>query len=112
MHILSIVISELVPKVAPRQNALKSDLKKSRICPIWGQSDPRWTQYEIPNGTWKRALAVQEVQEWRHLTLAADWIIPHIHMELVHFRPATEDVSRQRGHVVVAEVKGDGVLVT
>ena len=27
-----------------RQNVLKSDLKKSRICPIWGQSDPFWGQ--------------------------------------------------------------------
>ena len=26
------------------QNVLKSDLKKSRICPIWGQSDPLWSQ--------------------------------------------------------------------
>ena len=25
-------------------NALKSDLKKSRICLIWGQSDPLWSQ--------------------------------------------------------------------
>ena len=25
-----------------RTNALKSDLKKPRICPIWGQSDPLW----------------------------------------------------------------------
>ena len=24
-------------------NALKSDLKKPRICPIWGQSDPIWS---------------------------------------------------------------------
>ena len=29
---------------AQRQNVLKSDLKKSRICPIWGQSDPFWVQ--------------------------------------------------------------------
>ena len=29
---------------ALRQNILKSDLKKSRICPIWGQSDPFWVQ--------------------------------------------------------------------
>ena len=28
---------------AVRQNVLKSDRKKSRICPIWGQSDPLWT---------------------------------------------------------------------
>ena len=26
-------------------NALKSDLKKPRICPIWGQSDPRQTYH-------------------------------------------------------------------
>ena len=26
---------------AVRQNVLSSDLKKSRICPIWRQSDPR-----------------------------------------------------------------------
>ena len=26
------------------QNVLKSDLKKFRICPIWGQSDPFWVQ--------------------------------------------------------------------
>ena len=30
--------------LAQRQNVLKSDLKKSRICPIWGQSDPFWVQ--------------------------------------------------------------------
>ena len=29
---------------APAPNALKSDLKKPRICPIWGQSDPLWSQ--------------------------------------------------------------------
>ena len=27
-----------------RQNVLKSDLKRSRICRIWGQSDPFWVQ--------------------------------------------------------------------
>ena len=31
-----------------RQNVLKSDLKKSRICPIWGQSDPFWSQTYHP----------------------------------------------------------------
>ena len=35
----------LTPK-AP--NALKSDLKKPRICPIWGQSDPLWSQTYQP----------------------------------------------------------------
>ena len=29
-------------------NALKSDLKKPRICPIWGQSDPLWSQTYHP----------------------------------------------------------------
>ena len=29
---------------AVRQNVLKSDLNKSRICPIWCQSDHIWTQ--------------------------------------------------------------------
>ena len=29
-------------------NALKSDLKKPRICPIWGQSDPLWSQTYLP----------------------------------------------------------------
>ena len=29
-------------------NALESDLKKSRICPIWGQSDPLWRQTYHP----------------------------------------------------------------
>ena len=29
-------------------NALKSDLKKLRICPIWGQSDPLWSQTYHP----------------------------------------------------------------
>ena len=29
-------------------NVLKSDLKKSRICPIWGQSDPLWSQTYHP----------------------------------------------------------------
>ena len=29
---------------APAPNALKCDLKKSRICPICGQSDPIWSQ--------------------------------------------------------------------
>ena len=28
--------------------ALKSDLKKPRICPIWGQSDPFWSQTYHP----------------------------------------------------------------
>ena len=31
-------------------NALKSDLKKPRICPIWGQSDPLWSQTYHPCG--------------------------------------------------------------
>ena len=29
-------------------NALKSDLRKPRICPIWGQSDPLWSQTYHP----------------------------------------------------------------
>ena len=29
-------------------NALKSDLIKPRICPIWGQSDPLWSQTYHP----------------------------------------------------------------
>ena len=29
-------------------NALKSDLKKPRICPIWSQSDPLWSQTYHP----------------------------------------------------------------
>ena len=29
---------------APAPNALKSDLKKPCICPIWGQSDSLWSQ--------------------------------------------------------------------
>ena len=29
-------------------NTLKSDLKKPRICPIWGQSDPLWSQTSHP----------------------------------------------------------------
>ena len=29
-------------------NALESDLKKPRICPIWGQSDPLWSQTYHP----------------------------------------------------------------
>ena len=32
----------------PGPNALKSDLRKSRICPIWGQSDPLWSQTYHP----------------------------------------------------------------
>ena len=32
----------------PAPNALKSDLIKSRICPIWGQSDPLWSQTYHP----------------------------------------------------------------
>ena len=32
-----------------RQNVLKSDLKKSQICPIWGvHSDPLWSQTYHP----------------------------------------------------------------
>ena len=33
---------------APAPNALKSDLEKPRICPIWGQSDPLWSQTYHP----------------------------------------------------------------
>ena len=29
-------------------DVLKSNLKKSRICPIWGQSDPIWSQTYHP----------------------------------------------------------------
>ena len=29
-------------------NVLKSDMKKSRICLIWGQSDPLWSQIYHP----------------------------------------------------------------
>ena len=34
--------------LAPAPNALKSDMKKPRICPIWGQSDPLWSQTYHP----------------------------------------------------------------
>ena len=33
---------------APAPKALKSDLKKPRICLIWGQSDPLWSQTYHP----------------------------------------------------------------
>ena len=33
---------------APAPNALKSDLKKSRICPIWGQCDHFGAKPNIP----------------------------------------------------------------
>ena len=35
---------------SPGKNLLKSDLKKSRICPIWGQSDPLWAKCGITVG--------------------------------------------------------------
>ena len=34
--------------IMSRPNALKSDLKKLRICPIWGQSDTLWSQAYHP----------------------------------------------------------------
>ena len=37
--------------ISPRQNELKSDMKKSRICPICGQSDPLWDQ-NLTSLTW------------------------------------------------------------
>ena len=37
---------------AESPNALKSDLKKSRICPIWDHSDPLWRQIYHPCPDW------------------------------------------------------------
>ena len=34
--------------LAGRQNDLKTDMKKSRICPIWGQTDTLWSQTYHP----------------------------------------------------------------
>ena len=34
--------------IAGAPNALKSDPKKPRICPIWGKSDPLWSQTYHP----------------------------------------------------------------
>ena len=36
------------PVGSPSQNILNSDLKKSKICPIWGQSNPIWTGESPP----------------------------------------------------------------
>ena len=41
-------ISDFSAFGAGAPNALKSDLKKTRICPIWGQSDPLWSQTYHP----------------------------------------------------------------
>ena len=38
----------IVPDTSFDPNVLISDLKKSRICPIWGQSDPLWSQTYHP----------------------------------------------------------------
>ena len=35
-------------QISTEPNVLKSDLKKSRICPIWGKSDPLWSQTYHP----------------------------------------------------------------
>ena len=40
--------SDLSAFGAGAPNALKSDLKKARICPIWDQSDPLWIQTYDP----------------------------------------------------------------
>ena len=40
--------SDLSAFGAPAPNALKSDLKKPRICLIWGQSDQLWSQTYHP----------------------------------------------------------------
>ena len=35
-------------KALREENALKSDLKMSQICPIWGQFKPPWAQIYHP----------------------------------------------------------------
>ena len=43
-------------------NALKSDLKKPRICPIWGQSDQLWSQTYHPGDdlhVWKHSVYIR-----------------------------------------------------
>ena len=50
---------------SPAPNALKSDLKKPRICPIWGQSDPLWSQTYNP---WLKCSP-----EYWHLSVAVNF---------------------------------------
>ena len=40
--------SDFIAFDAGAPNALKSDSKMPRICPIWGQSDPLWSQIYHP----------------------------------------------------------------
>ena len=52
--------------LAVRQNVLKSDLKKSRICLIWGQSDPFWVQiwWARPHNPWVLLIPVNICHRW------------------------------------------------
>ena len=73
-------------------NILKSDLKKSRICPIWGQSDPLWSQAYHP---W----SVSELTDW--------WEIRHPRFVFVsgrHLFP-TWHTSQSGGVWVVVTVR-------
>ena len=56
--VLALTVTPGMVGLAPKwvRLALKSDLKKPRICPIWGQSDPLWSQTNHP---WKNVLEKQ-----------------------------------------------------
>ena len=44
-------------------NALKSDPKKPQICPIWGQSDPLWSQTYHP---WSHFVPQSNIRDMSH----------------------------------------------
>ena len=68
---------------SPSQNVLKSDLKKSGIRPIWGQSDRRWTQ--IPDNLECRKMKTGVISQVRgdcdcDLTMIIEcWCRTHYH---------------------------------
>ena len=56
----------LAPNGTIEPNVLKSDMKKFRICPIWGQSDPLWSQTYLPWSVHRfMSSYLRNVGQWR-----------------------------------------------
>ena len=60
-----------VRELTDEPNLLKSDLKKPRLCPIWGQSDPLWSRTYHP---WFRMFSCRIVRIWPKVgQIGSEW---------------------------------------
>ena len=85
------------------QNVQKSDLKKSRLCPMWDQSDPLWTQMCHPCAIYNIHMCTLEVSKNRNTRDLYHYVIKFVKQRSPS--PPLQMVSN-RMHGMVGEVGG------